>query len=86
MSKELNSQVAPPLLTITLSISELRHLNAYREAVYALQTENRPAEAKKGSGPDVYREYFRGQRDAARDALMQMLSDAIDAQPGCVGE
>lgn len=38
MSKELNSQVAPPLLTITLSISELRHLNAYREAVYALQT------------------------------------------------
>lgn len=83
MSKELNNQVAPPLLnaalTITLSISELRHLNAYREAVYALQTENWPTDAKKGSRPDAYRKHFREQRDAAKEALVQMLNDAVSA-------
>jgi len=83
MSKKFNDQVASSLLetplTITLSIDELKHLNSYYEAVCALQTENWPSDAKEGSGPDAYRKYYREQRDVAKDALVQILFNAVDA-------
>ena len=90
MNNESSRQVAPARLTapltITLSGSDLEHLNAYREAVHALQPANWPANAKHGDAPNKYRTQFEGQRDVAEDALAKILSNAVDAPPRCAAE
>ncbi|MBK5549333.1 hypothetical protein JFU49_03400 [Pseudomonas sp. TH03] len=90
MNNESSRQVAPARLTapltITLSGSDLDHLNAYREAVHALLPANWPANAKHGVAPDKYRMQFEGQRDVAEEALAQILSNAVDAPPRSASE
>lgn len=70
-------------LTLTLSGSDLEHLNNYREAVFALTLKNWPENAKRGDAPKNYEKHYAKQRDSAAASLAQIFSDAAVAAPHC---